>query len=143
MPSIKVMVEGGKATPAPPLGPALGPLGVNIGQVVAAINEKTKEFEGMTVPVTVTVDPKTKEFTVEVGKPPTSQLILKELGIQKGGQDQKEKVGNLTLEQVKKIAKAKFGSDEERFVRQVIGTCQSMGVTVEGKEPKEFLKEMK
>jgi len=140
MPSVKVLVEGGKASAAPPLGPALGPLGVNIGQVVAEINKKTKDFEGIVVPVTVSVDPKTKEFSIEVGKPPTSQLILKELGIKKGGQDQKQKVGNLTMEQVKNIAKAKFGSDEQRYINQVIGTCQSMGVTVEGKEPKELLR---
>ncbi|HDJ50955.1 MAG TPA: 50S ribosomal protein L11, partial [Thermoprotei archaeon] len=79
---IEVLVEGGKATPGPPLGPALGPLGVNVAQVVKAINEATKEFEGMKVPVKVIVDVATRQFEIEVGLPPTSALILKELGIE-------------------------------------------------------------
>src|SRR5439155_1748460 len=69
---LSVLVDGGKATPGPPLGPALGPLGLNIVEIIKAINEKTKSFEGMKVPVTLLVDPKSKAFTIEVGTPPTS-----------------------------------------------------------------------
>ena len=81
---IEALVDGGKATPGPPLGPALGPMGVNVVEIVAVINEKTKAFVGMKVPVKLTIDPKTKEFEVSVGTPPTSALILKELGIGSG-----------------------------------------------------------
>src|SRR4030042_694131 len=81
---LDVLVDGGKATPGPPLGPPLGPMGVNVIQVVNAINEKTKAFMGMKVPVTLLVDSKTKEFEIKVGTPPVSALILKELKIEKG-----------------------------------------------------------
>jgi len=139
---IEVLVEGGKATPGPPLGPALGPLGVNVAQVVKAINEATKEFEGMKVPVKVIVDVSTRQFEIEVGLPPTSALILKELGIEKGSSDPKrDKVGDLSLEQVIKIAKIKKQSmlsyTLKNAVKEVLGTCVSMGVTVMGKDPRE------
>jgi large subunit ribosomal protein L11 len=133
---IKALIEGGKATAAPPLGPALGPLGVNIGQVIAKINEKTKSFEGMQVPVTVVVDSDTKEFDISVGTPPTSALILKEAGIKKGaGNPLADKVADLRIEQIIKIAKMKedalMGKDLKQRLKEVIGTCQSMGVLVE------------
>ncbi|MCD6156863.1 MAG: 50S ribosomal protein L11 [Euryarchaeota archaeon] len=139
---IEVLVEGGKATPGPPLGPALGPLGVNVAQVVKAINEATKEFEGMKVPVKVIVDVATRQFEIEVGLPPTSALILKELGIEKGSSDPKrDKVGDLSLEQIIKIAKIKKQSmlsyTLKNAVKEVLGTCVSMGVTVMGKDPRE------
>jgi len=144
---LEVLVDGGKATPGPPLGPALGPLGVNVIQVVSAINEKTKAFTGMKVPVTLLVDPKTKAFEIKVGTPPTSALILKELRIEKGsGSPKSTKVGNLTVEQVLKIAEMKkdsmLGKDKKSRFREVVGTCVSMGVTVDGKEPKNILKEI-
>ncbi len=144
---IEALVDGGKATAGPPLGPALGPLGVNIMEVVKAINEKTKAFQGMKVPVKVVVDPETKSFEITVGTPPTSALIKKELGIEKGSGDaRKTKVGNLTMEQVKRIADMKkdslLGKDMKSRVKEVIGTCQSMGVTIEGKNPKDILKEI-
>jgi large subunit ribosomal protein L11 len=129
--TVDAVIEGGKASAAPPLGPALGPLGVNIQEIVDAINEKTKDLAGVKVPVKVIVNPDTKAFRLEVGKPPASALILKELNIPKGaataGQD---RVGDLTEDQVKKIARAKFGSDEEEYVNQIRGTCRSMGVTI-------------
>lgn len=129
--TVAAVVEGGKASAAPPLGPALGPLGVNIQEIVDAINEKTKDLAGVKVPVKVIVNPDTKAFRLEVGKPPTSALILKELNIQKGAATAgKDRVGDLTEEQVKKIARAKFGSDEEGYVNQIKGTCRSMGVTI-------------
>ncbi len=145
MAEIKVLVQGGRATPGPPLGPALGPLGVNIGQVVAEINKKTKEFEGMTVPVTVRVDEKTRQFEIIVGSPPTSALIKKELGIEKGSKAG-EVVGDLPFEKVVEIAKKKMGDmgvkSLKAAVKNVLGTCVSMGVTVDGKPPKEVIKEI-
>ena len=144
MPEIGLMIEGGKATAGPPLGPALGPLGVNAGQVVAQINEATKDFEGITVPVKVIVDAK-KKVTIEVGRPPTSQLILKETGIEKGA-GTPEKVGDLTVEQAVKIAKNKMDQmmvhDLKKAVVQVMGTCKSMGITVSGLDPSEAIRKI-
>jgi len=103
---VEALVEGGKATPAPPLGPALGPLGVPIGKVVAEINAKTKAFNGMKVPVTVTVDPKTREFELEIGTPPTTALILNKLKKDKGAQKAKEEiVGSLKIEEIVELYK--------------------------------------
>ncbi|TLZ83243.1 MAG: 50S ribosomal protein L11 [Methanobacteriota archaeon] len=144
---LNVLVDGGKATPGPPLGPALGPLGVNIVEILKAINEKTKSFEGMKVPVTLLVDPKTKAFTIEVGTPPTSALIAKELKIEKGSGDAgKTRVGNLSLAQAIKVANMKAdamqGKSLKARVLEVVGTAVSMGVTVEGKPAKELSKEI-
>jgi large subunit ribosomal protein L11 len=145
---LDVLVDGGKATPGAPLGPALGPLGVNIVEIIKAINEKTKAFEGMKVPVTLVVDPKTKAYTITVGTPPTSALITKELGIEKGSGDAgKTRVGNMSLAQALKVAKMKEdvmqGKSLKARVLEVVGTCVSMGVTVEGKPAKEMAKEIK
>ena len=145
--TINALVSGGKATAGPPLGPALGPTGVNIGQVIAKINEKTKDFAGIDVPVKVIVDPSTKEFEIEVGTPPTSALIKKELGIEKGAGNRDGVAGDLSLEQAVKIAKMKMDSlgtpSLKNAVLEVIGTCVSMGVNVNGKSPKEITKEIK
>jgi large subunit ribosomal protein L11 len=143
--TIKVLVEGGKASAGPPLGPALGPTGINVGQVVAAINEKTKDFAGMKVPVDVTIDPKTKSFEIKTGSPPVSSLIIKELGVDKlSSNPHFEKVGNLAIEQIIKVAKGKIDSmncvELKSAVRTVIGSCVSMGVLVEGLEPADALK---
>ena len=105
--TVEALVDGGKASAGPPLGPALGPKGVNIGQIIAAINEKTKAFAGMKVPVKILIK-EDKSFDIKVGTPPMSALIKGELGLQKGsGNARAEKVGNLTLEQAKKIAEMK------------------------------------
>jgi large subunit ribosomal protein L11 len=135
--SVDVLIEGGKATAAPPLGPALGPLGVNIGQVVSDINKKTAEFKGMQVPVKVTVDESTKAFEIKVGTPPVSALLKKEIHVEKGsGNPKEEKVADILIEQIIKIAKMKedslLGADLKSKVKEVIGTCNSMGVLVEG-----------
>jgi len=142
---VEALVEGGKASASPPLGPALGPLGINIMQVINTINEKTKQFEGMKVPIKVIVDPKTKKFEVEVGTPPASALILKELHLDKGsGSAGSHKVGNLTVDQAIKVAKMKsdnlLGKELKKKTKEVIGTCVSMGITVEGKKPQEIQK---
>jgi len=144
---LQVLVDGGKATPGPPLGPALGPLGVNIVEILKAINEKTKAFEGTKVPVTLIVDPRTKAFTIEVGTPPTSALIAKELKVEKGSGDPgKTRVGNLSLSQAIKIANMKadamLAKSLKARVLEVVGTSISMGVTVEGKPAKELSKEI-
>ncbi|MFO7872679.1 MAG: 50S ribosomal protein L11 [Candidatus Undinarchaeales archaeon] len=147
MEQIKSLVEAGKATAGPPLGPALGPLGVPINDVVQTINEKTKEFAGMQVPVTVKVDPSTKDFEIEVGSPPVSALIKKELNLEKGsGSPKEEKVADMLIEQAIKIAKMKeksiFTQDTKGAVKTVVGTCVSMGILVEGKDPKETLEDI-
>ncbi len=140
--TISALVSGGEANAGPPLGPALGPMGVNVMQVINAINERTKDFPGMKVPVKVEVDSETKKFTVEVGIPPTAALIAKETGIPKGsGTAGTNYAGDLTIAAAVKIAKMKIDSsyakDIRGAVREVIGSCVSMGVKVEGKPAKE------
>ena len=145
---VEVLVQGGKATAAPPLGPALGPLGVNIGQIVADINKKTGDFAGMQVPVKVSVDSDTKEYKISIGTPPTSQLLIKETGIKNGsGTPNTAFVADLKMEQIIKISKMKedalLGKDPIMRVKEILGTCQSMGIKVEGKAVPEFLEELK
>ncbi|MDE1860174.1 MAG: 50S ribosomal protein L11 [Candidatus Micrarchaeota archaeon] len=141
---INGLVEGGKATSGAPFGPALGPLGVNIASIVNEINEKTKAFDGIKVPVKVVVNSETKHFSVSVGSPPTSALIMKELGIQKGAKAKEEVVGNITMEQLRKVVNAKepslYGNTVEDKIKQVAGTCKSMNITVEGSDAMEFIK---
>ena len=142
---VETMIEGGKATAAPPLGPALGPTGLNIGQVVMEINKKTADLKGMQVPVKVIVDTETKTFTIEIGTPPASALIKKEAGIEKGaGNPLTDKVADLKIEQVIKIAKTKqdslLGATLKAKIREIVGTCQSMGILVEGMTIPEALK---
>lgn len=145
--TISTLVTGGEASAGPPLGPALGPLGVNILAVVNAINEKTKDYAGMKVPVKVEVDPDSKEFTVEVGVPPTAMLILKEANVQKGsGTPNKEFVGEVNMDNIAKIAKLKMDNIYARTlksaVKEILGACTSIGIKIEGKTPKEIIKEV-
>jgi large subunit ribosomal protein L11 len=143
--TIDAIVEGGKATAGPPLGPALGPLGINAGQVVAKINEATKAFTGMKVPVKVIVNTDTKEFDVEVGAPPTAELIKKEAGIEKGAGNRESPAGDVALEKLVGIAKAKstsLGKSLKDVLKEVLGTCVSMGITVDGKSPREITTEI-
>lgn len=140
--SISALVSGGEANAGPPLGPAMGPMGVNVLQVVNTINEKTKDFPGMKVPVKVEVDTETKKFTVEVGIPPTAALVAKESGIAKGsGTSGTNYAGDLSMAGAVKIAKMKidgsYAKDLKGAVKEVIGSCVSMGVKVEGKPAKE------
>jgi large subunit ribosomal protein L11 len=144
---VEALLNGGEANAGPPLGPALGPLGVNVLQIVNRINELTKAYSGMKVPVRVVVDIDSKDFEVEIGTPTTSALIVKELGIQKAsGNPKTEKVGNLTMEQVAKIASMKMPSSYSKSTKtaakEVMGTCMSLGVTIEGKDPREMQKEL-
>ncbi len=141
---VEALVPGGKANPGPPLGPALGPLGVNIKEVVDKINEKTRDYNGMQVPVKVIVDDK-KNVEIEVGTPPTSALVMQEAGIQKGsGTAGTEVVGNLNIQQVAKIARMKrediLSYDLKAAMKEVMGTCVPMGVTIEEMEARECQK---
>lgn len=142
--TIEALVDGGKASAGPPLGPALGPMGVNIMQVINTINDKTKDFSGMKVPVKVIIDPATKNFEIKVGTPPAASLIINELGAEKGASSpSKHTIGNLSMEQVIKVANMKsdslLGKDIKHKAKEIIGTCRSMGVTVEGKKPKDII----
>jgi len=144
---VELLVSGGQATAGPPLGPALGPLGVNTMAVVNKINELTKDYAGMKVPVKVAVDVENKTFEVTVGTPTASALIVSELKIEKGsGTPNTAKVGNLTMEQVVRIAKIKapqlLSQTVKSAAKEILGTCVSMGVTVEGKDPREVQAEI-
>jgi len=145
--TVAVLVEGGKATAAPPVGSSLGPLGVNIGQVVSDINKKTSSFAGMQVPVKIIVDTESKSFEISVGTPPASGLIKKEANLEKGsGKAKHEMVADILIEQIIKIAKMKetatLGKSLKEKVKEIIGTCQSMGILVEGKPAKETLRDI-
>jgi large subunit ribosomal protein L11 len=144
---VNALVSGGEANAGPPLGPALGPLGINILQVVNTINEKTKDFPGMKVPVKVEVDSETKKFSVEVGIPPTAALIFKESGINKGsGTAGTNFVGNISMDSIVKIAKMKsdisYAHDIRSTTKEIIGTCLSLGVKVEDKLAKEVYEDI-
>jgi large subunit ribosomal protein L11 len=133
--TIKVLVDAGHANAGPPIGPALGPIGVNTMNVVNKINELTKDLEGITVPVSIIID-NNKNFTIEVGSPMTSALIKKELNAKKGtGKAGTETIGNISFDQVKKIARAKYSQliskSEKSAILEVLGTCRTMGVTVD------------
>ena len=141
--SISALVTGGEASAGPPLGPTLGPMGVNVLQVVNTINDKTRDFSGMKVPVKVEVDADTKKFTVEVGIPPTAALINKEAGVNKGsGTAGTTFAGNIGIESTIKIAKMKldlsYARDIRGAVKEVIGTCVSLGMQVNNKPAKEI-----
>ena len=144
---VSSLVTGGAASAGPPLGPALGPLGVNIMEVINAINDKTKDFEGMKVPVTVIVDSDTKKYEIEIGIPSAAALIMKEAGIQKGsGTSGTEWVGDVTMDAIIKVANTKleksYASSLKSVAKTIIGTCLALGVKIEGKTPKEMTGEI-
>jgi len=144
---ISALVTGGQATAGPPLGPALGPMGINITEVIKEINEKTKDFDGMKVPVTVSVDPDTKKWGIEVGIPSAAALVLKEAGIQKGsGTSGTEWVGDVGIDAILKVAKTKldlsYASSIKSVAKEIIGTCLCLGIKIEGKTPKELTAEI-
>jgi large subunit ribosomal protein L11 len=147
MSEIDAIVQGGKANAGPPLGPSLSQAGVNVADVIAKINEKTKSFDGMEVPVKVIIDDN-KNIEVEVGSPPVSAMIKKELNVEKLAEVQEDGTrtcpGDISLDAVINIAKSKdaIAGELKNKVKQVLGTCLSVGVTVDGKEPKELQKEI-
>jgi len=144
---VSSLVTGGGASAGPPLGPALGPLGVNIMEVIQSINDKTKDFEGMKVPVTVIVNTDTKKYDIEIGIPSAAALIMKEAGISKGsGASGTQWVGDVTLDAVIKVANTKldksYATSLKSVAKTIIGTCLALGVKVEGKTPKEITAEI-
>jgi len=144
---VELLVSGGQANAGPPLGPALGPLGLNVMAVVTKINELTKDYAGMKVPVKITADSEDKSFEISVGTPTASALIVAELKIEKGsGTPNTVKVGNLSMEQMVRIAKIKqpqlLSPTLKKATKEMLGTCVSLGVTVEGKDPREVQKEV-
>lgn len=133
---VKLQLPAGKATPAPPVGPALGQAGINIGEFCKAFNDKTKDSPGMIFPVVIYVK-KNKSYTFEIKTPPAAVLIKKEAGLAKGsGVPHMEKVGTITKAQVRKIAEIKMKDlnayNIEGAMRMIEGTARNMGVLVEG-----------
>ncbi|MFW9856420.1 MAG: 50S ribosomal protein L11 [Candidatus Thorarchaeota archaeon] len=141
--TVEALVDAGQATPGPALGGSLGPLGVNVNEVISEINKRTQQFKGMKVPITIEVDDNRK-YTITVGIPPTASLLLGEVKVEKGsGTPNTEKIGNITMNQVIKIARMKHDTmlaiDLRSAVKEVIGTCVSIGLSVDNKDPKEIL----
>ncbi len=139
---VEVLVPGGKASPGPPIGPALGPLGINVKGVVDDINDRTSSYNGMLVPVKVIVDDK-KNVTLEVGIPPVSALVLKEAGVEKGSSGE-DTAGDISIDQAIKIAEMKkersLSYELRNTVKEVVGTCLSMGITIDGRAPRDVQK---
>ena len=142
---VEVLVEGGKASAGPPIGPALGPLGLNVAEVVKKINDLTKDFQGMKVPVKIIVDPATKSYELKVGTPPASALIMRRANLEKGASDDSP-IGNITMKDIVDIAKMKkndlLGKDLKAKAKEIVGTCVSMGITIEGMKPREIIKKI-
>ena len=144
---VKALVDGGKATPGPPLGPALGPLRVNVKAVIDEINKVTKEYAGMQVPIVVKVYPGTipPVFEVEVKTPTTSALLKKEAGVTKGRSDS-EPVGDVKFDQVIKIMEVKreqlLAKTSKAAAKEILGTAFSTGITIDGKMARQVLQEV-
>jgi large subunit ribosomal protein L11 len=140
--TIEVLVPGGEADPGPPLGPELGPTPVDVQAVVQQINDETAAFDGTEVPVTVTYE-EDGSFEIEVGVPPTAELIKDEAGFETGsGEPHEEFVADLSVDQIKQIAEQKhtdlLSYDLKNAAKEVVGTCVTLGVTIEGNNPREF-----
>ncbi|MBA7641527.1 hypothetical protein ES703_49211 [subsurface metagenome] len=144
---IKLLVEGGDMKPGPVLSQKLGPTGVPINEVIQKVNESTKSFKGLKVPVELEIDIKTKSINIKVLSPPVSELLKKELGAEKGSGDHKQiNVANASIEQIISIAKTKFpdllSKDLKAAVKTVLGSCVSLGILAENKSPKEIINEI-
>jgi large subunit ribosomal protein L11 len=146
--NVEALVDGGKASAGPPIGPALGPTGVNIGAVIKEINEKTAGFKGIKVPVTIIVNPEDRTWEIKVRTPMTSALLFKEAGVEKGsGTPNETKAADLTLDQIVSIARMKRDDitavEFKDTVRTVLGTAQSCGITVDGMDASEVSAKIK
>ncbi|MCH8945728.1 MAG: 50S ribosomal protein L11 [Nanoarchaeota archaeon] len=144
---IKLLVEGGKLSPGPSLSQKLGPIGLNINQVIQKVNEATNEFKGLKVPVELDINTSTREFDVKVFSPPVSELLKKELGIEKGsGAHKKMQVANASIEQIISVAKTKLpdllSKNLKLALKTVVGTCVSLGILIENKSAVEIEKEI-
>lgn len=147
MPQIKLLVDAGAMTPGPAIGQQLGPMGINIGEVISKVNQATSQFKGMKVPAVLDINPKTKEFSVYVSSPPTSELLKKELSIEKGsGDHKKETVANASIEQLITVAKTKhpnmLAKEFKSAVKSVAGSCASIGILIENKPTIEILEDI-
>ncbi len=145
---MKLLVDAGVMKPGPALSQKMGPLGINLGKIIADVNKASDSFKGIKVPVILDINTKTKSFTVSVLTPPTSELLKKELGIAKGsGEPKNIKMGNIPIETVIKIAKIKekdmIVNGLKEAVDSVLGTCVSLGILVESKDGREIIKEVK
>jgi large subunit ribosomal protein L11 len=144
---IKLLVDGGAMKPGPALSQKLGPLGIPVNNVIQKVNEATKSFDGIQVPIELNVDPSTREFEIKVFSPPVSGLLKKELKIEKGSVAQKKiLVGNASIEQIISIAKTKSPNmlckDFKSAVKTIAGTCVSLGILIENKSATEVEKEI-
>jgi large subunit ribosomal protein L11 len=144
---VKLLVEGGEMQPGPALSQKLGPAGINIGQVIQKVNEATKAFKGMKVPVELDIDTSTKEVDVKVFSPPVAELLKKELGVEKGsGLQKKTKIANASIEQIINVSKTKLpnllSKNLKAAVKSVLGSCLTLGILVENKDPREVIKEI-
>ncbi|HTY43729.1 MAG TPA: 50S ribosomal protein L11 [Patescibacteria group bacterium] len=144
---VKLLVEGGSMKPGPALSQKLGPLGININHVIQQVNDSTKSFEGLKVPVELEINASTKKVEVKVFSPPVSELLKREMKIEKGsGAHKKIQVANASIEQIIAIAKMKsqnlLSRDLKSAVKTIIGTCASLGILVENKPAKEVEKEI-
>ncbi len=147
MAQIKLIVDGGSMKPGPAVAQQLGPMGINIGKVIDEVNKSTSGFKGMKVPVIIDADSKTKLFTIAVSSPPVSELIKKELGLEKGSGDAgKTKIANISIEETIKIAITKMpnmlAKDLKAAVKLVLGSCVSLGLLAENKSPIEVIAEV-
>ena len=144
---IKLLVDGGEMKPGPALSQKLGPLGIPLNQVIQKVNQATTDFNGLKVPVELNVDAATREFDVRVFSPPVSELLKKELGIEKGsGAQKKVKVANASIEQIISLAKTKsqnlLSKDFKSAVKTIVGTCVSLGILIENKPAVEIEQEI-
>jgi large subunit ribosomal protein L11 len=140
--TIEVLIPGGQADPGPPLGPELGPTPVDVQAVVQQINDDTAAFDGMEVPVTIEYEDD-GSFEVEVGVPPTAELIKDEVGFDTGsGKPHEEFVADMSVEKVRTVAEQKSSDllayDLKNAAKEVVGTCVTLGVTIEGNDPRQF-----
>ena len=144
---VKLIIDGGKMQPGPAVAQQLGPMGINLGKVISDINTATEGFSGMKVPVEIDADAKTKSFTIKVFSPPVAELLKKEAGIEKGsGVPNNNKVGNLAFETILLIAKTKKADllckDLKSSIKTIVGSCVSLGLLIDNKDPKEIEKEI-
>jgi len=140
---IKLLVDGGSMQPGPALSQKLGPAGINVGEVISKVNDATKDFKGMKLPVELDIDMNTKKIDVKVFSPPVSELLKRELKIEKGsGMQKKMYAGNASIEQIISVAKTKFPgllcNDLKSAVKTIAGTCVSLGILIENKPASEI-----
>lgn len=150
--TLDLLIEGGKAAPGAASAPKLSALKMNVAEIFKQINEKTKAYAGMQIPVKVEMNPDDKSFEIVVGTPPVSSLIKKEMGVQLMKITEEEKtagkvsMGDIKMDAIVKVAKMKeaalYTRSLKASVKQVVGTCASMPMTVEGKKPIDVIKEI-